>query len=535
MFFLYLTVVTFIFNYVNHMIFFTSCLALHERRIDSLRHCCTCRKLESRDKLREAGASFCSICCCSGRRPTSREQIESPMEKLARILLSRYILTPVMKAFGILLFICYIAAAVYGLINMDIDSIQTKEVKDISYFSKFETVDLNHFPREYIVTFAITKPFDYQNHASRIENYISQVETQESMQPDVYYWLKSFQRTLDYSKENSTITLQLKDNFLHNNAVFKSDLIFAEDNKTILASRFYMKSVSAPSTKEMIKLKEYLKNLYLLPYDYIGTTNTKHAYEVDGDDDDDDDDDDDEDALEEKLKHSIILANSPDFIHTDSYRLPLKEIIRIAAGYLTTMCVFTLILVPHPLLPFHMAVMFVTFLLGVIGISHFVGIYMTPVSMIVIMICSGYGTEVIVHSYYTYMTSMGTDRGSRTFAVLSTTSPILFHTNFASFLGLLVLLVVQSYVFQVVFRLLEVSLAVCILYAVFFIPVALAFIGPGSISLPGSSKIVRRSSRAAKTIFDQVGTQMSNGPDPIFKVGDQVKNGGLDNPGFEKV
>ena len=531
MYFFSLSVVTFIYNYVNHILFFTACLAIHERRIDSLRHCCTCRKLESREKLRESGASFCTICCCSGRRATSREQIESPMEKLARILLSRYVLTPVVKTIAVIVCICYIAATIYGVINLQVDSIQPREVKDISYFSHFETVDLNHFPREYTLSFTIMKSYDYQHYSSNIQEYINNVKQLKLIENQTHFWCDSHGQT----GKNSSLVQQLRVSFLSDNPIFANDVLMSSDNGTILASRFYMKTKSAPSTKEMIVLKKKLKKIYLLPYDFDETA-YKLKHDMDNDDDDDFDDDDYEDMLEE---NNIILANSPDFIHTDSYRLPLKEIIRIAAGYLATSCFLTLLFVPHPFLPFHMAIMFISFLLGIIGISYYVGIYITPVPMIVIMFGCGYGVEVIIHSYYGYMTSKGTDRGSRTNSILSTASPILFHTNFASFLGLLVLLVVESYVFQTVFRVLEVSLALCVLYAVFFIPVSLAFTGPGSISLPGSSKVVETDSKTSKNILDQVGTQMSNGIEPLsngnIKNGGVVHNGGSDNLGFEKV
>lgn len=434
-----------------------------------------------------------------------------------------------MKAFAVVLCICYICATIYGLIHLQVDSIQPKEVKDISYFSHFEAVDLKYFPREYIVSFTITKPYDYQNYSSSIQNYMNKVQKLKTMQQGAHFWLNSYKNGTNIPTTNASFTQKLASTFLPNHPDFKNDIVISEDNATILASRFYMKTADTTSTKQMIILKKHLKKIYLLPHDF---DEAMYMATIGDDDDNDINDDDYQDMLED---NNIILANSPDFIHTDSYRLPLIEIIRIAAGYLATSGFFTLIFVPHPLLLFHMAIMFVSFLLGIIGLSYFIGIYLTPVPMIVIMICSGYGIEVIVHSYYAYMTSLGTDRGSRTYTVLSNTSPFLFHTNFASFLGLLVLIIVKSYVFQVVFRLLEISLAVCVLYAVFLIPVALAFTGPGNVSLPGKAKVVRRNTKAAKTILDQVGTQMSNGFDPHIQNGGQTNIRGVENLGFEKV
>ena len=70
----------------------------------------------------------------------------------------------------------------------------------------------------------------------------------------------------------------------------------------------------------------------------------------------------------------------------------------------------------------------------------------------------------------------------------------------------------------------------CILYTIFFIPVSLAYAGPGNVSLPGSSKVVIRKHRSTKTIFDQVGTRMNNGFDPRLQAEDQTKLEGIDNP-----
>lgn len=470
-----------LFNYFNHFVFFTACLALHEHRIDAELHFCCWNKLTPREQLREEGRNCCVICCCSGKRPETREDTESGPERATRTLMSRYILTTPVKFVTALVFLGYILIVCWGLARYDFDSVQVNKVLPKSYFSNWDKYWAREFDNTTTIQFITIHPHGYTNNKTIINNFQKSIATKPFMETEsLHSWYEAYSTSSfkNFSSENEFLK-SLQTYFIPQNPVFKHDLVMDQIRPRVVASRFYMKTKDVPSTKVMMRIKGELSDLVDDINNYIEDMLKR---------DNDDDDDYKEDPFTLKVdddKHFLI--HCPEFLATDWYLLPLWEILVFCSVQLVVLFVISLILNPSVMMALQIPFWYVSMMAGLFGISHFFGVYLTPVPMILYIVGGSYCAEVIAHVYYAYMNATGVSKGARVNAVINTTSQCLFHTIFGQFLGLLVLLVVDSYVFTTVCHLSLLTTGSCVMHLIFFIPTMLSFLGPGAEKLPAES------------------------------------------------
>lgn len=473
-------VTTMLFNYFNHFVFFTSCLALHEHRIDAELHFCCWNKLTPRQQLIDEGRNCCVICCCSGKRPETREDTESGPERLSRKLMSRYILTAPMKFFTTLTYLVYLVFVIWGLTLYDMDSVQVKKVLPKSYFSNWDKYWAREFQNETTIQFVSVHPHGYTQNQTIVMDFEKSIKSKHFMNQESFHsWFESYSASnfKNFSTEEAFLA-SVENAFLPQNPVFKYDLVVDKIRPRVIASRFYMKTKHVPSTKEMMKIKEELHEMVDDINEYIeddlkakkeetGSSVYPFTWQVDDD--------------------KYFIAHSPDFLATDWYKLPLWEILKIAAIQFVLLFSLSLVLNPSIGLAIQLPFCYFSMVAGIFGISHFFGVYLTPVPMIVYMVACSYSCEVIAHTYYAFMQAAGINRAARMNAVLSTISQAIFHTIFGQFLGLLVLIVDESYVFVTVFQLTIITTGSCVIHAILWIPTFLAFVGPGEEQIPEES------------------------------------------------
>ncbi|XP_045209327.1 patched domain-containing protein 1-like [Mercenaria mercenaria] len=472
-------VVTMLFNYFNHFVFFTACLALHEHRIDAELHFCCWTKLTPRDQLIEEGRNCCVICCCSGKRPETREDTESGPERLSRKLMSRFFLTTPMKFFSVLSYLAYLVFVIWGLTMYDIDSVQISKVLPKSYFSNWNKYWTREFKNESIIQFVAIHPYGYTHNQTIVSDFEKLIKTKSYMKFDSFQsWFETYSSS-DYKNltTEEAFLQSVQESFIPNNPVFKHDLVSDAIRPRVIASRFYMKTKHVSSTKAMIQIKKDLQKLVKDINEYAedihdnnednGVYESPFIWQVDDD--------------------KYFIVHSPDFLATDWYMLPLWEILKIAAVQFGLLFCLSLILNPSLGMAIQLPFCYFSMVGGIFGLSHFFGVYLTPVPMIVYMIGCSYSTEVISHTYYHFMKAEGINRAARMNTVLSTISQAIFHTIFGQFLGLLVLIVDESYVFVTVFQLTIITTGSCVIHTVLWLPTLLSLLGPGEEKIPEES------------------------------------------------
>ncbi|XP_060563425.1 uncharacterized protein LOC132722858 [Ruditapes philippinarum] len=362
-------VVTMLFNYFNHFVFFTACLALHEHRIDAELHFCCWTKLTPREQLVDEGRNCCVICCCSGKRPETREDTESGPERYSRILMSRFFLTTPMKVFSILSFLVYLVFVIWGLTLYDIDSVQISKVLPRSYFSNWNTYWTREFKNETIIQFVAIHPHGYTQNRTIVRDFEKLIKTKSYMKSDSFHsWFETYSSTeyKNLTTEKAFLS-SVEKKFIPNNHVFKYDLVVDEIRPRVIASRFYMKTNHVPSTKAMIQIKKDLKkmikdmNEYAEDVDEMNEDNgvvsdSPFTWQV-------------EDG-------KYFFAHSPDFLATDWYMLPLWEILKIAAIQFALLFCLSLILNPSLGMAIQLPFCYFSMVGGIFGISHFFGVYL---------------------------------------------------------------------------------------------------------------------------------------------------------------
>lgn len=489
-------VTTILFNYVNHFVFYTACLAIHEQRIDAGRHCCICIKLRTREELE--GRNCCIICCCSGSRPNSRTDTESSIEKLTRIIMLRVLLTTPVKIIAFVSLLVLVGSTLFGLVNVNIDVFQKNEVLSTSYFYNWNEIVNEQFKYRPIIQFVTYHPSGYLNDSSSV------LELKQKLvdkQQNLLSWSDVY-RDKNYPNASSESDLykSIKNDFLKKEAAFVNDIYFDESRSVITASRFYIQSKDIVSSKELISLKHDLlciaEKFDDILKDKYQNFNKKFL------------------PISSDTDIGFIQVHSPDFFQIDDFLRPLWEILIFTGTQLGILFLLFLLLKPSIRFLLLLLITYILMTMSIFGISNFVGVYLTQVSLIMYLVAGCFCVDIIVHIFYAFSQAPCDNKAGCLNTVLSNSIQSVFHAVFGLFLGILVLFVVHSYVFVTVFRISILTYSICILFTILWIPSVFSIVGPvDSTSQPETISIYR-----VEKVLDK---RQSRGA------------GGMENPSFE--
>lgn len=469
--FFFLSVATLLFIYINHMVFFTACLAIHEERIDANRHFCTCNKVEPRSEI-PAFKSRLFRCCCSGEKPTSYKQTSSTIETLSRRVLSRFVFMSCFKWAALFLFLVFLGVSIWKIPSLKIDTIRPDFVSKDSYYSKYENVNHHIFQSNFYMSFIIpgTAPFHDTTYIPNLLKLQEKIIANKYIDPSsLISWIDDFRRTKNDSWfRNSSLAVSITV-FLSLNARFKNDFALS-DNGHILYSRFYVKSQGIHSISDMRLLKESLLNHDEIS-DNIGDLKDYIKQEKNTD--------------KSMNPYDIFTAlHAPVFVYIDkTYSVLVETLSQISAMIGTNLLLMSLCY-PRPLSVVINFASYTSTMLGLFGFMALFQVDLTPITLISSVLGACYIVDVITHTLYSFNHKVGIDRLSRAHSVLSTNSVTFLNTLIASFIGLLVLLAAKSYVFLTVMKILMIATGICSIHAAFILPIALSLFGPKDENLP---------------------------------------------------
>ncbi|KAK7501184.1 hypothetical protein BaRGS_00007669 [Batillaria attramentaria] len=450
-----------LFCYLCNATFFGGCLAVHGRRVYSGRHTITCRKIRARKDMSEEGEKCCKICMCGGATPDSEFADESPFEKGPRILLPRLVLWNPAKAVIVLLFCGYLAASIWGVVYKLEQGLRLKDlVLRSSYYHKFNTWDETDFGVAFPVAFVIPEPKVYTN-ASTMMNMI-ELMTEARKDPDIsitgsYCWFDDyfFSPYINLTDE-AAFARALREDFLPRNTRYVMDVVFDENNETIVASRCHVFSkVVTESTRQaelMIRMRELADSA---PF---------HTF-----------------------------AYQPAFVYFEQYVMIMSSTLQTVGITLAVMFVITFIFLVHPIIVLLVFFNIVMILVGIFGFMGIWGLTLSSVTMIHLIMSVGFSVDFSAHVCSAYMLSEARTRRGRTeYALVHASGPIL-NSGLSSLLGIVVLIFSDSFIFQSFFKIMLLVISFGILHAVFLIPVLLSWLGPlpsddGSLSALSGKK-----------------------------------------------
>ena len=236
-----------LFCYLANVTLFSGCLAIHGRRVYSWRHSYTCRVTKSRDDLKKDGRSACFAVVCGGSPPKKERDDKSLCEKFPSKFLPYFIKNNVVSVMIIVLFLGYLSAAIYGIIQLKQGLVLKNLVLDTSYYYRFLTLSDEYFPTRIPVAFVVNQKLDYAgNDGTLFLNLLSQARNDAGIDSSFERcWLSSFKSSASYSSSAFVNSVQ---SFLTTNMDFKADIVFDGSNSSVTASRCFV--VSKPNNDQ---------------------------------------------------------------------------------------------------------------------------------------------------------------------------------------------------------------------------------------------------------------------------------------------
>ncbi|WAQ97495.1 PTHD3-like protein [Mya arenaria] len=435
------TVVTMCFTYINHWTMFLGCLAIHEKRIDANRHCCTCRKIHLPDDDDVQDRSSCFRCCCTGRPPRSYRDTQSTLQKIPRYILTRAVLSLPCKILSTCLCFVFLGTSIVFAIKTKTDIYHESFIKEGSNFYDYNILNDKYFSDHIFITLASKHQSEItvENCESVRSDLIKYIDAKEGILSDeTIFWFDEYINVVQENKsQNFASSVR---NFLSMVPKFKQDIVFSEDGSKIQSFRLYLKS---RPKQDNIKLHSEFGN-------------------------------------EAFLGELVFFVYSPNFIWVDSYQKAFWETLVFMGVECLGIVVTIFFICRDPVLTVYGCIWYGFACVGIFGLINVLDVSITSVCSIVLIFGATYSCNVIVYSHLSYFESEGTDIASRTYNVLVGTTSLLFNTLFATLLGLMVMFTNESFVFVTIFKGFGSSIVVALFVGCLFIPTLLSIFGPNT-------------------------------------------------------
>lgn len=159
------------FCYLNQLFILCPAIAINECRTEQKRHfCCCTQRVKSKEIYKRKSKSRCFIQCFAGHQPKSREDVESPLEKYPKRLISLILRYKPGKLIVAVVFLAYIVSSIYGALNLKQGLDVHNLVSTDSYYYTYGVWDTTYFTSDPMVTVCITNTHQY--HTPQVQNQI---------------------------------------------------------------------------------------------------------------------------------------------------------------------------------------------------------------------------------------------------------------------------------------------------------------------------------------------------------------------------
>lgn len=175
-----------------------------------------------------------------------------------------------------------------------------------------------------------------------------------------------------------------------------------------------------------------------------------------------------------------VVVFHPYFVFFDQFELVRPTSIRSMVVGALIMMVISFIFIPNILCSLWVAFSIVSIELGVAGYMSLWDVNLDSISMINLIMCIGFSVDFTAHICYTYMASKARRPEERVREALYSLGLPILQGAFSTILGCLGLLLAQSYIFLVFFKIIFLVIFFGAMHGIFLLPVLLSLFGPGS-------------------------------------------------------
>ncbi|WAQ97494.1 PTHD3-like protein [Mya arenaria] len=441
------TGVAVIFCYINQASFFSAWIALNEKRIEQRKHVVLCCKsTKSKTQSKQERASKMTIFCCAGQKPSEEKDIDSFLERFPKWVLPKIVKPLAMKIIILFAFAAYLGVAIWGVINLKQGLAISNLVSKESYFFKFNKWEVDYFSEHIPIMFVVDNKVTYSSAKvqNEIQNLLNAASSNEFMTNTTISWLDAYTSSIFYNDTNEASFIVGIYSFLLDpiNSRFEHDIKISEDNQTIVASRFYVFTITIADSQDSGKMMTDMRKI----------------------------------ANDEKKLSVIVFA--PSFIFYEQYVEILPQTVQTLGMSLGAVFLVTLFFMPHPLLLFYILITMVMIITGIIGFMHHWGLTLSSITMIHLIMSVGFSIDYTAHICHAFMVADGQTREERAQLALKTAGAPIFNGAISSLIGIIMLSIAKSYIFQSFFQVMFLVIAFGLFHSVLFLPVILSFIGP---------------------------------------------------------
>uniref|UniRef100_A0A1B0DGD4 Uncharacterized protein n=1 Tax=Phlebotomus papatasi TaxID=29031 RepID=A0A1B0DGD4_PHLPP len=170
----------------------------------------------------------------------------------------------------------------------------------------------------------------------------------------------------------------------------------------------------------------------------------------------------------------------PYFVFFDQFELVRPTSIQSMVIGAMIMMLISFIFIPNILCSLWVAFSIVSIELGVAGYMSLWDVNLDSISMINLIMCIGFSVDFTAHICYTYMSSKAKNPDDRVREALYSLGLPIVQGSFSTILGVVALLLADSYIFLVFFKMVFLVIFFGAMHGLFLLPVLLSLFGPGS-------------------------------------------------------
>lgn len=304
---------------------------------------------------------------------------------------------------------------------------------------------------------------------TQIEDFTQQLENTSYITSPLYTesWLRSFLSYVDRNNDFLNLTLDTEESFIENLKdiwlfpanPFSLDVKFNEKGDKIIASRFLIQAFNITDTNHE---KEMVRDLRALC---------------------------DNSPLNVSVFH-------PYFVFFDQFELVRPTAIQSMIIGALIMMVVSFIFIPNFLCSLWVAFSIISIEVGVAGYMALWDVNLDSISMINLIMCIGFSVDFTAHICYTYMSSKAKSSKEKVRESLYSLGLPILQGASSTILGCIALLVAQSYIFLVFFKMIFLVIFFGAMHGLFLLPVLLSLFGPGTCDEEG--KRLKKERKLAK-------------------------------------
>ncbi|XP_028822268.1 patched domain-containing protein 3-like [Denticeps clupeoides] len=436
------------FCYLYNVTFFGAFLALNGRREGSNRHWLTCAKVPTE---RPAGSSATFALCCVGGafdEATGREK-EQPVNHFFKQHYGPLLTKPWTKACVLVLYVGYLAAALYGCLHIQDGTDLRNLAADDSYLISYYEDEKKHFttfgPTVMVI---VGEEFPYwdPNRTSQLAACLNRFKELSFVSQDIFFsWLDIYQ---EFSRK---IGFNINDehDFMNNLSFFFK--VFPElrldvnvTASKVQASRFFIQTMDVANASMEIKV-------------FNGLRDTAKSCPA-----------------------TRLLVYHPVFVLFDQYDVIKLSTIQSITLTAAVMLLTSLLLIPNPLCSLWVTLSIGSVMTGVTGFMALWEVNLDTISMIILVVCVGFTVDFSAHISYAFVSSEKETANEKV-------TDALFHLGYpvvqgavSTIIGVVVLATSKNYIYRTVFKIVFLVMMLGLVHSVTFIPVFLTLFSCGS-------------------------------------------------------